>query len=631
MGDNIDFAELIWKIADLLRGPYGPTEYGNVILPMTVLRRLDCVLAPTKAKVLADHERLKNMLENGGLDAKLNAAAGQHFHNHSPLSFDRLKKEPDRIAPNLISYIQGFSTDVRSIFRRFGFENEIKKLHGESILYPVVVRFCDVNLHPDGIPNERMGLIFENLIRRSNELTSETAGDHFTPREVIRLMVKLLFANDDALLEIPGMERTLLDTACGTGGMLAEAQNYLRNHHPETRLHVFGQDRNEHAFAIAASDILMKQTNGGDSIQFGDSFTDDKFYGQTFDYFLTNPSFGVSWKEQQHEIRHEHKTEGMSGRFGVGLPRVTESSLLFLQHLTKKFERFAPGEHKFGSRGAIVFRGSTLSGGGAGSGESEIRRWIIEKDWLEAVIALPEQIFQSTDIGTYVWILTNRKEELRQGRIQLVDARELWTPGGSPESNRNLGNKRRHIAANQIEEIVGIYRRFENGERSRFFDNVHFGYTCITVERPLRLCYQMTVENKARFLDACPGLLDDVQEIDKVLGRDPISDWNAVWQRIANLLDKRRSRWNAPEKKLFRSVFTSTDPDAEAVLRDGGGYEPDPALRDFENVPLKQDVDAYFEDAVRPRVPDVWIDRSKDKVGYQIAFHCHFRRSEGNS
>ena len=618
MGDNIDFAELIWKIADLLRGPYRPVEYGNVILPMTVLRRLDCMLAPTKAKVLADREPLKNKLE--GLDAKLNGAAGQRFHNRSPLSFDRLKKEPDRVAPNLISYIQGFSTDVRSIFRCFGFENEIEKMRRKGILYPVVVRFCDVDLHLAEIPNERMDLIFENLIRRSNELTSTIAGDHFTPREVIRLMVRLLFANDDALLEIPGTERTLLDPACGTGGMLAEARNYLRDHHPETRLRVFGQDRNERAFAIAASGILMKQTDSGDNIRLGDSFTEDRFHDQTFDYFLANPSFGVSWKEQQYEIRHEHKTKGMDGRFGAGLPRMTDSSLLFLQHLAKKFEKFAPNEHKFGSRGVIVFRGSPLFAGGAGSGESKIRRRIIEKDWLEAIIALPEQIFQSTDIGTYLWIVTNRKEKRHRGRIQLLDARKLWTPGGSPESKRSLGNKRRHLAANQIEEIVRIYGRFKNGERSRLFDNAHFGYTCVTVERPLRLCYRMTVENKARFLDACPRLLDDVQAIDKTLGRNPISNWNIVRQRIANLLDERRSRWNAPEKKLFRSVFTWTDPDAEAVLRDGGGYEPDPMLRNFENVPLNRDIDAYFEDSDRPLVPDAWIDRSKDKIGYEITF-----------
>ena len=633
MADRIDFANLIWQIADLLRGPYRPPQYERVMLPMTVLRRFDCVLAPTKAKVLAEYERLKDRLDGPALDARLDAAAGQRFHNHSPIDFERLKGDPDRIASHLNRYIRGFSARVRDIFEYFEFENEIDRMHEANLLYLVVSRFCDVDLHPDKVSNAQMGLVFENLIRRFNELANETAGDHFTPREVIRLMVGILFIDDDALLATPGTVRTLLDPACGTGGMLAEAQNYLRDHHREARLFVYGQEYNQRAFATAASDMLMKQVdhNGdGDNVRFGDSLTEDRFDGRTFDYFLTNPPFGVDWKKQRNEIRREHEKEGFAGRFGAGLPRVSDGSLLFLQHMTAKFKRVAPSEHMHGSRLAIVFSASPLFAGGAGSGESEIRRWLIENDWLEAIVALPEQMFYNTGIGTYVWIVTNRKERRRRGKVQLVDARDVWTPGGEAgaESKRSLGDKRRHVSESQIEEIVRLYGRFEDGERSRLFDNADFGYVRVTVERPLRLRYRMTVDDKARFLDACPELLDDVQAVDAALGREPVLDWSAAQDRIRDLLRERGARWSQKEWKLFRDVFTRKDPEAEPVAAGGraDGWEPDPALRDFENVPLAQDVDAYFEREVRPHVPDAWMNREKDKVGYEISFNRHFYR-----
>ena len=550
--------------------------------------------------------------------------------DHSPLDFEKLKGDPDNIAPHLVSYIQGFSANVRRIFFDcFDFETEIEKMRESNILYLVVSKFCDVDLHPDRVPNEQMGLLFENLIRRFNELANETAGDHFTPREVIRLMVSILFIHDDELLATPGTVRELLDPACGTGGMLAEAQNYLRDHHSAARLYVYGQDYNNRAFATAASDMLMKQVDhngGGDNIRFGDSLTEDQFEEEKFDYFLTNPPFGVDWKKQKNEIQSQHDKLGFEGRFGAGLPRINDGSLLFLQHMVHKFEPVRPDEHKHGSRLAIVFSGSPLFTGGAGSGESNIRKWIIEEDWLEAIIALPEQMFYNTGIGTYVWIVTNRKEKRRKGRIQLLDARDLWTAGGSEDNKRSLGDKRRHIAAEQIEEIVQLYGRFEDGERSKLFDNADFGYTRVTVERPLRLRYQMTIEDKARFLDACPYLLDDVQAIDKTLGREPSYDWNATWESIADLLHEHQSRWKKVEQRLFRDVFTEKDPQAERVRKDGRekGYEPDTELRDFENVPLKDDIDAYFEREVRPHVPDAWMDRDKDKVGYEINFNRHF-------
>ena len=383
--------------------------------------------------------------------------------------------------------------------------------------------------------------------------------------------------------------------------------------------------------------MLMKQVDHnsgaggggrGDNVRLGDSLVEDRFAGGTFDYFLTNPPFGVDWKRQQGEVRREHERQGFAGRFGAGLPRVADGSLLFLQHMIAKFEPVRPKEHKHGSRLAIVFSGSPLFTGGAGSGESNIRRWIIESDRLEAIVALPEQMFYNTGIGTCVWIVTNRKEKRRRGKIQLLDARDLWTPGGSAESRRSLGDKRRHLSAGQIDEIVRLYGRFRNGGRSKIFRNADFGYTRVTVERPLRLRYRMTFDDKARFLDACPFLLDDVQAIDKVLGREPMRDWNAVWERIADLLHERGARWKKVEQKLFRDVFTQKDPAAEPVAKDGRGQgfepEPDPGLRDFENVPLTDDVDDYFEREVRPHVPDAWMDRSKDRVGYEINFNRYF-------
>ena len=628
MPDHNYFANLIWQIADLLRGPYRPPQYERVMLPMTVLRRFDCVLAPTKAKVLTEHKRRVGKLEGEALDLRLNMAAGQRFHNRSSLAFEKLKGDPDNINEHLVSYIAGFSKNVRDIFEFFEFENEIERMREASILYLVASKFADVDLHPDTVPNQQMGLIFENLIRRFNELANETAGDHFTPREVIRLMVSILFIEDDQLLATPGAVRKLLDPACGTGGMLAEAQNYLREHHGAARLFVYGQDYNKRAFATAASDMLMKQVdhNGvGNNVRFGDSFTEDEFAGETFDYFLTNPPFGVDWKRQRKEIKQEHDKRGFDGRFGAGLPRVNDGSLLFLLHMWDKREPVRPAEHKHGSRLAIVFSGSPLFTGGAGSGESNIRKWFIENDWLEAIIALPEQMFYNTGIGTYVWIVTNRKEKQRKGKIQLVDARDVWTAGGSEENKRSLGDKRRHLTEGQIDEIVRLYGRFEDNDRSKLFDNADFGYTRVTVERPLRLRYRMTLADKARFLDACPYLLDDVQAIDKTLGREPKHDWNALWRRIEDLLHSRKSRWKAAEQKLFRSVFTQKNPEAERVSKSGfGGYEPDTKLRDFENVPLKDDIDAYFEREVRPHVPDAWMDRSKDKVGYEINFNRHF-------
>jgi type I restriction enzyme M protein len=628
MSNHQDHINFIWQIADLLRGPYRPPQYERVMLPMTILRRFDCLLADTKDDVLARHEQLKGKFEGEALDSMLNKVSGQKFHNHSSLTFDKMKGSPESIAKDLVSYIRGFSSNVQRIFDYFEFEKEIEIMNEANILYLVISRFSIVDLHPKNVSNIDMGLIFENLIRRFNELANETAGDHFTPREVIKVMVNLLFINDDDFLSKPGTVRKMLDPTCGTGGMLAEAQAYLKTHHPEAQLYAYGQDYNKRAFATAASDMLIKEVshNGtGENIRFGDSLIDDQFQGERFDYLIANPPFGVDWKKQHSEITREHEKRGYAGRFGAGLPRVNDGALLFLLHMIDKFEPVDEKNKKYGTRLAIVFSGSPMFSGGAGSGESNIRRWIIENDWLEAIVALPEQMFYNTGIGTYIWILTNRKERNRKGKIQLLDARDFYIP-----MRRSLGDKRRKIGEkdegepDQIGDIVRNYGRFNESQYSKTFRNSEFGFTRVTIERPLRLRYQMTIDDKARFLDAFPHLLDDVQSIDKELSREPFMDWNEVDKRIRKLLKKKESRWNAREYKLFRDVFTMRDPEAKAILKSKNEYEPDPELRDNENIPLDNDIYQYFQREVLPHISDAWMDRTKDKVGYEINFNRYF-------
>ncbi len=655
MPDHHYYSNFVWDIADLLRGPYRPPQYERVMLPMTVLRRFDCVLAETKEKVLTQYKARKDNLKDEALEAYLNKAAGQKFHNRSPLDFERLKGDPDNIDKHLVSYIKGFSKNIQVIFERFDFSAEIERMREANILYLVVSKFYDVNLHTDEVDNIQMGYIFEDLIRRFNEQANETAGDYFTPREVIRLMVDILLDPDDEILTQPGIVRKLLDPACGTGGMLSEAQNHLRAHNQKAELWTFGQDFNPRAYAIAASDMLMKG-NGNSSIRFGDSFTDDKYpqddpiTGGKFDYFLANPPFGVDWKRQKSDIEREHNKLGFAGRFGAGLPRVNDGSLLFLQHMISKFEPYEPAIKKYGSRLGIVFNGSPLFTGGAGSGESEIRKWVVENDWLEAVIAMPEQMFYNTGIGTYIWIVTNRKEEHRKGKIQMIDARSdtFYVP-----MRRSLGDKRRRIGGteegdpDQISEIVRLYGEFKENEYSKIFDNEDFGYYHVIIERPLRLLYRMDVERKSRFLDALPHLLDDVQAIDKNIGREPHSDWNEVSALIDELLKESGSRWKAIEKKLFREMFTERNTDAAPVIlkernstkeenaRVWGWFpapraeieytfEPDPQLRDSENIRLKEDIVAYFLHEVASHVSDAWMDSEKITTAYEINFNRYF-------
>lgn len=674
MPNHHQLSNFIWDIADFLRGPYRPPQYERVMLPMVVLRRFDCVLSETKEAVLTEYKALSNRgIEGRALDARLNQIAGQQFHNRSALDFEKLKSDPENIVQHFNNYINGFSENVRKIFERFEFFGEIEKMREANILYLIVSRFCDIDLHIEEVDNIRMGLLFEDLIRRFNEAANETAGDYFTPREVIRLMVDILFDPDDEILTQSGAIRKLLDPACGTGGMLSEAQKHLREHNAQAKLAVFGQDFNPRAYAIAASDLLMKQEEARQhtlisEIRFGDSFTndryppgDDKTNGK-FDYFLANPPFGVDWKKQRTFIKHEQDSLGDRGRFGAGLPRVSDGALLFLQHMISKFQPYDLEKHEYGSRLAIVFNGSPLFTGGAGSGESEIRKWVIENDWLEAIVALPEQMFYNTGIGTYIWIVTNRKQEERQGKIQLIDARgqdEEDTEKFYVQMRRSLGDKRRRIGGtedgdpDQIGYIVRLYGNFKENKYSKIFDNEDFGYNRVSIERPLRLVYEMNVERKSRFLEAAPHLLDDIQTIDRKLGRSPRSNWNEFDRLLNQLLKARDTRWKKNEHKLFRDVFTKVNQDADPVIlkekKSTGDpyervwgwfpipltnrvriYEADTTLRDFENIELKNQVADYFLEEVEPNLPDAWADKDSIRSAYEINFNKYFFNYEAS-
>lgn len=631
--------KFIWDIADLLRGPYRPPQYERVMLPMTVLRRFDSVLENSKSEVLKEFESLKTKYKDeippSILSSKLERITKRKFYNTSPFTFDKLKGAPDSIAQDLVSYINSFSPNVRQIFEFFDFEKEIFAMNDANILYLIVSEFAKVNLHPSMVSNRDMGLIFENLIRRFNELANETAGDHFTPREIIKLMVNLLFIDDDDFLKGKSVIREILDPTCGTGGMLSEAKNHVKELNKDAILVAYGQDYNKRAFATAAADLLIKNDPSSrviqeDTILFGDTLVDDQFLDKKFDYLIANPPFGVDWKKQKPQIDRDK-----TGRFEAGLPRVNDGALLFLQHMISKFEPYKPTAKKFGSRLAIVFSGSPMFSGGAGSGESDIRKWIIENDWLEAIVALPEQMFYNTGITTYIWVLTNRKIQNRKGKIQLFDAREFYI-----SMRKSQGSKRRKIGEgevddgiinviepNQIAEIITEYGQFANTKHAKLFDNVDFGFTKVTVERPLRLKYQMTEDRKVIFLDACPHWLDDVQTIDKKLGQEVLMDWNKVLKDIRKISEQ---KWPAKELAVFRAVFTEKDPLAERVLKGKNEFEADADLRDFENIPLKIDIETYFKKEVLPFMPYAWMDRSKDKVGYEINFNRYFFKNNEN-
>ena len=467
-------ANFIWSIADLLRGDYRQSDYGKVILPLTILRRLDCVLEKTKPAVLKKYEQVKSMkIQN--LDPILDIAAGQKFHNRSNFDFDKLVADPNNIAANLRDYINGFSEEAREIIEQFEFDNQIGRMEEANLLFIVVKRFQEVDLHPEAISSMEMGYMFEELIRKFAEISNETAGEHFTPREVILLMVDLLFLNDKKILTTKGVIKTLYDCCAGTGGMLSVAEEYLNKYNPDATLRVFGQELNPESYAICKSDMLIKGQDPK-NIKKGNSISEDKLPGEKFDYLITNPPFGVKWKKIEKAVRKEHEEKGHGGRFGAGLPSVSDGSFLFLMNLISKMK-------PEGSRLAIVFNGSPLFSGSPSSkqNESSIRKWIIENDLLEAVVALPNQLFYNTGISTYIWILSNHKEKQRKGKVQLINAVDFYK-----KMSKSLGNKRNELSKDQIDDITRIYGDFQEGKTCKIFDNADFGYAKITVERPLR-------------------------------------------------------------------------------------------------------------------------------------------------
>ena len=634
-----NYGAFIWSVADLLRGVYKQSEYGRVILPLTVLRRLDCVLEPTKDEVFSAAASLPEYLENR--DPVLEHVAGESFYNTSQHTFKTLLGDPDYVAGNLRSYIAGFSESARDIIDKFNFDVQIDRLAEHNLLYLVVSKFAELDLGTDAVSNLEMGYIYEELIRRFSELSNETAGEHFTPREVIRLMVNLLFVEDDDLLTRPGIVRTMLDPACGTGGMLSVAEEYLRKLNPQGHLHVYGQEVNAETYATCRADMLIKGHDAS-RIKFGNSFDNDQHQGERFDYLLANPPFGVQWKMVADIIRAEHKTRGFAGRFGAGLPRINDGSFLFLQHMISKMRRPDEG----GARLAIVFNGSPLFTGAAGSGESEIRRWIIENDWLEAVVALPEQLFYNTGISTYFWVVTNRKSSKRRGKVQLIDARESWT-----KMRRSLGNKRKQISDDQIAELTRLYGAFEEGPRVKIFPNESFGFLRITVERPLQLRWEITDDTLAavaadRKIGRLPVQVRDLL-VDKLQANHG-SEYHTekavkavVQDALVSVMGKK------PTAALVKAVAAGLafrDPDAPVITDRSGDPKPDPTLRDYENIPLpgkrvtfepdtaarldtieyRSAIDDNLRTEVHPYVPDAWHDPTKTKVGYEIPLTRHF-------
>lgn len=563
---NANLSSFIWSVADLLRGDYKQSEYGRVILPFTVLRRLDCVLEETKEAVLKE----KELREAKGLNPEpfLLRKSGQLFYNTSPLDMKKLMGDQDHIRENLYAYIQAFSPAVRDIFECFDFYTQVERLAKANLLYLIAEKFANIDLHPDVVSNAQMGGVFEELIRKFAELSNETAGEHFTPREVIRLMVNLLFIEDDEVLSKPGVVRSMYDPTVGTGGMLSVSEEHLSELNPDARLVMHGQELNAESYAICKADMLIK---GHDisNIILGNTLANDGLLGKLFDYMLSNPPFGVEWKKIEAIIRKEFEQQGFNGRFGPGLPRVSDGSLLFLLHLISKMRPAKDGGSRFG----IVLNGSPLFTGGAGSGESEIRRYVLESDLLEAIIGLPTDMFYNTGISTYVWILSNRKPANRKGMVQLIDASNMFQ-----KMRKSLGSKRKELSDEHIATITKLFGEAkevyidpDTGKHlsrkaiasgapatpiSRIFKTTDFGYHTITVERPLR---------------------DDKGNI--VLG-------------------------------------------TKGKLK--GKPQPDANLRDTENVPLSEDIEAYFQREVLPHVPDAWIDHEKTKVGYEIPFNRHF-------
>lgn len=654
--NHSEIVSFLWGVADLIRDTFKRGKYQDVVLPLTVLRRLDCVLAPTKEKVLATQARFVGKLENP--DRQLRGASGFAFYNTSRYDFAKLLGDAPHLAANLRNYIAGFSPNMREVIEKFDFYNTISKLDEAGLLFQVMERFRKVDLHPDKVDNPTMGMIFEELIRKFNEALNENPGEHFTPRDVVHLMVDLLLAGDEGRLRKPGMVLTVCDPCCGSGGMLTITKQHVnigvrKNGqvvrppvNPDAEIHLFGEEVNPETFAVCKSDLFMKSADGreAENVFFGSTLSNDLHSGRGFDYQIANPPYGKDWKRDEDAVRAEHE-RGTAGRFGPGLPRISDGQLLFLLHMLAHMKDAREG----GSRVAIIMNGSPLFTGDAGSGESEIRRFILERDLLEALIALPEQLFYNTGIATYVWVLTNRKSSSRRGKVMLIDATSFWAP-----LRKSLGDKRREIPNDRAVEILALLRDGREGEHVKIFSTSHFGFRKITVERPLRLNFQASSERIGR-LAAEKGFQNLAVSKKKGAAKAKEEEQGRALQEavrkflgtLPGTLYKSRDEFErmltgaakkdgfalaAPVRKAILAALSERDESAEICRDKDGQPEPDPELRDTESVPLSESVDVFFAREVKPHVPDAWIDTTKrdDKdghvgiVGYEINFNRYF-------
>lgn len=614
---------LIWSTADLLRGDYKQSDYGKIILPFTMIRRLECVLEATRDDVLEEHEARKSL--GIPMGQFLTRKSGHSFYNTSKFTLTKLMADANNIRENLDSYINDFSENAREIFEKYEFAIQVDKLNESDLLYLIVEKFASFDLHPETISNHQMGLLFEELIRKFAEASNETAGEHFTPRDIVRLTTSLLFSTDDDVLTKSGVVRSLYDPTAGTGGFLTSGTEYLHELNSNATLVTFGQELNPESYAICKADMMIKGQSV-DNIKYGNTLSNDQLSTNKFDYMLSNPPFGVEWKKVQKTVVDEHKERGFDGRFGMGLPRVSDGSLLFLMHLISKIRPASEG----GSRIGIILNGSPLFTGGAGSGESEIRRYVLENDLLETIIAMPNDMFFNTGIATYIWVLSNHKQTHRQGKVQLINASAMGEP-----MRKSLGSKRKYLSDEQINDIVRSYGEFEQTKQSKLFNTTDFGYRRITVERPLQLSFYPHDESKLDALQNDKAFIklkelgEEISTALTTLTHSKINSRDAFKKQLSNAL---QTKLSATQFKLIQKHIGEHDDDAELCKDAKGKLEANADLRDYENIPLAQNIEEYFAKEVTPHVPLAWIDKKKTDakdgevgiVGYEIPFNRHF-------
>lgn len=621
----------IWGIADdVLRDVYTRGKYRDIILPFTVLRRLDALLEPSKDKVIEMHEQL-NKLKIENQSPQLRKVSGYVFYNTSKYTFKKLLNDPANIRQNLENYLDGFSSDVQDIISKFKLRNQLDTLEEGNITFPLIEKFCSsqINLSPvavkdkdgnivhEGLSNLGMGYVFEELIRKFNEENNEEAGEHFTPREIIKLMTHLIF--EPVKNKIKQGTYLIYDPACGSGGMLTEAEHFALEINPKATYHLYGQEVNPETFAICKADMLIKEEDP-EKIAFGSTLSNDGFPKLKFDFMLSNPPYGKTWKVDQDSIVDSKTKEILDSRFSVGVPRVSDGQLLFLMNMVSKMK----ADSEIGSRIASVHNGSSLFTGEAGGGESEIRKYIIENDLLEAIIQLPNDMFYNTGIATYIWVLSNKKEERRKGKVQLIDASGIYS-----KMRKGLGSKSNELTETHIQQIADAFKDFQQNEISRIFENDDFAYWSITVERPLRLAWQL-LEEKLSAMEDTDYYLPVLKALQKQFGTAVQNDFNQLLSALDTQLKKLSLKWKPKEKKTFLDALSWRDEEAQPVIKkqdkDEVIYEADPELRDYESVPVKQNVQEYFEKEVWPFVPDAWIDHSKTVKGYEVSFTKIFYR-----